>query len=194
MPRLFTGLEIPSEIAQRLTLFRGGLPGARWIEPSDYHVTLRFLGEVDGTVAADLDEGLAGARARAPFTVTLDGLASFGGERPRALYASVVLTPELADLQEEHERIARRAGAEPERRRFTPHVTLARLNREADAGAVARYLTEAGVFPHLTFTATRAALYSARTSRGGGPYLVEAAYPFGLGDASGFGGDAPDED
>ena len=194
MPRLFTGLEIPSEIAQRRTLCRGGRPGARWIEPSDYHVTLRFLGEVDGTVAADLDEGLADARARAPFTVTLDGLASFGGERPRALYASVVLTPELADLQEEHERIARRAGAEPERRRFTPHVTLARLNREADAGAVARYLTEAGVFPHLTFTATRAALYSARTSRGGGPYLVEAAYPFGLGDASGFGGDAPDED
>lgn len=183
MARLFTGLEIPPEIAQRLTPFRGGLPGARWIEPSDYHITLRFLGEVDGSLAADLDAGLAEARARAPFAVTLDGLASFGGDRPRALYASVVLTPELADLQEEHERIARRAGAEPERRRFTPHVTLARLNREAEAGAVARYLSEAGVFSSLTFTVERAALYSARTSRGGGPYLVEAAYPFGLGDA-----------
>ena len=183
MARLFTGLEIPSDVAQRLTLFRGGLPGARWIEPSDYHVTLRFLGEVDGALAADFDAGLADARARAPFTLTLDGLASFGGDRPRAVYASVVLTPELADLQEEHERIARRAGAEPERRRFTPHVTLARLNREADAGAVARYLSEAGVFPPLAFTAQRAALYSARTSRGGGPYLVEVAYPFGLGEA-----------
>lgn len=178
MPRLFSGLEIPAEIAERLSFFRGGLPGARWIEPSDYHVTLRFLGDVDEIVAADVDAGLREARARAPLTVTLEGLASFGGDRPRALYAAVAATPELADLQEEHERIARRAGAAPERRKFTPHVTLARLNREATPEAVARVLTEAGVFPRLSFTARRAALFSARTSRGGGPYLVEAAYPF----------------
>ena len=178
MPRLFTGLEIPPEIAERLSFFRGGLPGARWIEPSDYHITLRFLGEVDEVVAADLDAGLAEARARPAFSVTLDGLASFGGDRPRAIYASVVPSPDLTDLQEEHERIARRAGAAPERRKFTPHVTLARLNREAGPEAVARTLSEAGVFPRLTFTARRAALFSARTSRGGGPYLVEAAYPF----------------
>ena len=182
MPRLFTGLEIPAEIAERLSFFRGGLPGARWIEPSDYHITLRFLGEVDEVVAADLDAGLAEARARPAFSVTLDGLASFGGDRPRAIYASVVPSPELAELQEEHERIARRAGAAPERRKFTPHVTLARLNREAGPEAVARTLTEAGVFPRLSFTARRAALFSARTSRGGGPYLVEAAYPFGGGE------------
>ncbi len=181
MPRLFTGLEIPPDIAERLSFFRGGLPGARWVEPSDYHITLRFLGEIDDVVAADLDAGLAEARARPAFTVTLDGLASFGGDRPRALYASVVPSPELTDLQEEHERIARRAGAAPERRKFTPHVTLARLNRESTPEAVARTLTQTGVFPRLTFTARRAALYSARTSRGGGPYLVEAAYPFGGG-------------
>lgn len=179
MPRLFTGLEIPAEIAERLSFFRGGLPGARWIEPSDYHVTLRFLGEVDDVIAADLDAGLAEARARPAFSVTLDGLASFGGDRPRSIYASVAPSPELTDLQDEHERIARRAGAAPERRKFTPHVTLARLNREAGPEAVARTLTEAGVFPRLTFMARRAALFSARTSRGGGPYLVEAAYPFG---------------
>jgi len=178
MPRLFTGIEIPPDIAERLSFFRGGLPGARWIEPGDYHVTLRFLGDIDDVIAADVDAGLAEARMRAPLTVTLDGLASFGGDRPRALYASVVPTPELIDLQEEHERIARRAGAAPERRKFTPHVTLARLNREASPEAVARRLTEAGVFARLTFTARRAAVFSARTSRGGGPYLVEAAYPF----------------
>ncbi|EHP94117.1 RNA 2',3'-cyclic phosphodiesterase [Methylorubrum extorquens] len=178
MPRLFTGIEIPPDITERLSFFRGGLPGARWIEPSDYHVTLRFLGEIDDMIAADVDAGLREARVRAPLTVTLDGLASFGGDRPRALYASVVPTPELVDLREEHERIARRAGAAPERRKFTPHVTLARLNRDASPEAVARRLTEAGVFPRLTFTARRAALFSARTSRGGGPYLVEAAYPF----------------
>ena len=178
MPRLFTGIEIPPEVALRLSALRGGLPGARWIEGSDYHVTLRFLGEVDGALAADLDAGLAAARPRAPLTVTLDGLSSFGGDRPRSVHATVALTPDLADLQEEHERIARRAGATPERRRFTPHVTLARLGREASPEAVARTLAECGPFPRLSFTARRAALFSARTSRGGGPYLVEAAYPF----------------
>lgn len=188
MPRLFSGLEIPAEIAERLSFFRGGLPGARWIEPGDYHVTLRFLGEVDEVVAADFDAGLREGRARPPLTVTLDGLASFGGDRPRSLYASVVPTPDLMDLQEEHERIARRAGVAPERRKFTPHVTLARLNREASPEAVARRLTEAGVFPRLTFTLHRAALFSARTSRGGGPYLVEAAYPLA---GDGF---APEDD
>ncbi|MEH3120333.1 MAG: RNA 2',3'-cyclic phosphodiesterase [Methylorubrum populi] len=182
MPRLFTGLEIPAAIAERLSFFRGGLPGARWIEPGDHHVTLRFLGEIDDVVAADVDAGLREARARPAFAVTLDGLASFGGDRPRALYASVVPTPALTGLQEEHERIARRAGAAPERRKFTPHVTLARLNREATPEAVARVLTQAGVFPRLAFTAHRAALFSARTSRGGGPYLVEAAYPFADGE------------
>lgn len=179
MPRLFTGLEIPPEIAGALARHRGGLAGARWVEPSDYHVTLRFLGDVDAGVAEDLHALLGEARARPPLAVTLDGLASFGGDRPRAVFAAVAGSPELSDLQAEHERIARRAGAEPERRRFTPHVTLARLNREATPADVAHYLAQAGVFERLNFTATRVALFSARASRGGGPYVVEAAYPLG---------------
>ena len=48
MPRLFTGLEIPAEIGQTLSSLRGGLPGARWIDPENYHVTLRFIGDIDG--------------------------------------------------------------------------------------------------------------------------------------------------
>ena len=52
MPRLFAGLEIPAEIGQTLSNLRGGLPGARWIDPENYHVTLRFIGDIDG-VAAD---------------------------------------------------------------------------------------------------------------------------------------------
>lgn len=178
MPRLFTGLEIPAEIPERLARYRGGLPGARWIEPSDYHITLRFLGDVDAEIADNAHDLLGEARARPPLTVTLDGLGSFGGDRPRAVFAAVSADADLIDLQAEHERIARRAGVEPERRKFTPHVTLARLNREATPMGVANYLASTGVFERLSFTATRVALFSARESRGGGPYLVEAAYPF----------------
>jgi 2'-5' RNA ligase len=178
MPRLFTGLAVPPEVADALRAFRGGLPGARWIEPGDYHVTLRFLGDVEIPVAEDVLEALAEMRPRTALTVMLDGLGIFGGDRPRALYASVAPSPALIDLQAEQERLVRRAGVEPERRKFTPHVTLARLKRDASPEAVAMYLSQAPAFAPLTFIADRVTVFSAKDSTGGGPYLAEAEFPF----------------
>ena len=179
MPRLFTGLEVPAAIGARLATQRGGLPGARWIEPENYHVTLRFLGDIDDAVAEDVIAALAEARPRDPVPIALDAVDAFGGERPRALYARVVPHPDLMDLQAEHERLVRQAGIAPETRKFTPHVTLARLKRSVDALAVADCLTQIGTPPRLEYRAARAVLYAARASTGGGPYVVEAAYPFG---------------
>ena len=68
MPRLFTGLEIPAEIGQTLSSLRGGLPGARWVDPDDYHLTLRFIGDIDGVTAneiASMPRGF-GAASRKP--------------------------------------------------------------------------------------------------------------------------------
>lgn len=181
MPRLFTGLEIPAEIGQRLTLYRGGLPGSRWVEPSDYHITLRFLGDVDVSVANDVHDLLTVSRPRSPIPVTLDTIASFGGDAPRSVHAAVAPSDALSDLQAEHERIARHAGLAPERRKFTPHVTLARLARGTAPESVARYIAQMGAFERMSFVASRCVLFSARESRGGGPYVVETTYPFGEG-------------
>ena len=74
----------------------------------------------------------------------------------------------------------RRVGLEPETRKYTPHVTLARL-RDVSPGDVAAFIAMRGHFPRLTFTAERFVLFSARESVGGGPYLVEAAYALGSG-------------
>ncbi|MCJ2008120.1 RNA 2',3'-cyclic phosphodiesterase [Methylobacterium sp. J-092] len=178
MPRLFTALGLPPEIAAGLAPFRGGLQGARWIEPSDHHVTLRFLGDVPVALAEDAVEALSEMRARPALEVVLDGLSVFGGDKPRALLASVAANADLMDLQAEQDRLIRRAGAEPERRRFVPHVTLARLRREATPEAVAMYLSQAPIFTPLRFSATQVVLYSARDSTGGGPYVAEAAFPF----------------
>jgi 2'-5' RNA ligase len=176
MPRLFTGLEIPPGVAADLAFLRGGLVGARWIEPENYHITLRFLGDVEQPVAEEFALELARIRRR-PFEVTVEGLDFFGGERPRAVIAKVRPGAALVDLQGEHERIARRVGLAPETRKFVPHVTLARL-RAAAPLAVADYMNTSGFFPPREFTAERFVLYSARASTGGGPYLVEADYPF----------------
>jgi RNA 2',3'-cyclic 3'-phosphodiesterase len=178
MPRLFTGIEIPAEIGLQLSSYRGGLPGARWIDPENYHITLRFIGDIDERTAGDVFSILGDGRRREPITVTIDGLATFGGERPRVVFARASGNGELNDLQSEQERLVRRVGLPPEKRKFTPHVTLARL-RDASPIDVADYFSTRGHFPRLTFTARRFVLFSSRDSVGGGPYVVEAAYPLG---------------
>jgi len=110
-----------------------------------------------------------------PFELRLNGLGSFGGDKPRAIFASVAPSEELDALRRANERAAREAGLPPEGRNFKPHVTLARL-RGARADAVAQYLERQGGIAAPPFTVSRFVLYSSRDSVGGGPYVVEAAY------------------
>ncbi|WP_439923297.1 RNA 2',3'-cyclic phosphodiesterase [Nitrobacter sp. JJSN] len=174
MPRLFTGLEIPPDIGRTLSDLRGGLPGARWIDPENYHLTLRFIGDIDGASANEIASVLLRIN-RKPFDVTLRGLSSFGGKKPRAVVASVEPSGPLVELQAELERLMRRCGLDPEGRKFTPHVTLARL-RDASNQDVADYLSVRGYFPSRVFTAERFVLFSSRASVGGGPYVIEDSY------------------
>ncbi|TMK37448.1 MAG: RNA 2',3'-cyclic phosphodiesterase [Alphaproteobacteria bacterium] len=174
MPRLFTGLEVPSEIGETLSSLRGGLPGARWIDPENYHVTLRFIGDIDGVSANEIASMLFRVN-RKPFEVTVQGLSSFGGRKPRAVVASIVPSRPLIELQAELERLMQRIGLDPEGRKFTPHVTLARLH-DASSQDVADYLSVRGYFPSRVFTAERFVLFSSRASTGGGPYVVEDSY------------------
>ena len=151
MPRLFTGLEIPAEIGQTLSNLRGGLPGARWIDPENYHVTLRFIGDIDGVCGQrdrlDAVPGQSQAvRGGVAGTVEL--------RRQKAARGGGPLAPSrpLIELQAELERLMQRIGLDPEGRKFTPHVTLARL-RDASNQDVADYLSVRGYFPTRVFKA-----------------------------------------
>jgi 2'-5' RNA ligase len=175
MPRLFTGLELPADIIEALAALRGGLPGARWIEPENYHVTLRFIGEVDDPLAHEVASLLARVR-RAPLELRLQDLDSFGGRKPRAVVARFAPTKELMELQADHERLMQRVGLDPEGRKFSPHVTLARL-RESSSRQVADYLALRAPLHLPAFMVSRFVLFSSRMGGGGGPYVVEAAYP-----------------
>jgi 2'-5' RNA ligase len=177
MPRLFTALEIPRHVAESLSMMRGGLPGARWIDPKNYHLTLRFIGDIDDALARDI-AGLLGRVQRRPFELRLDGLSSFGGRKPRALVASATAVTPLLELQAEQERLLQRLGLEPEGRKYIPHVTLARL-RDTSSWQVADYLSARGHFRSASFEVSRFVLFSSRSSVGGGPYVVEADYPLG---------------
>lgn len=126
MPRLFTGLEIPPHETRELAALRGGLPGARWVEPEDYHITLRFIGEVGVSLANEIARELDGLRTR-EINVTIERLWVFGSDRPRSIVAQVKATDAFCGLQAEHERLMRRLGLRAEHRKFLPHVTLARV-------------------------------------------------------------------
>ena len=156
-------------------MVRGGLPGARWIDPENYHLTLRFIGDIDDALARDI-AGLLGRVQRRPFELRLNGLSSFGGRKPRALVAAVAPGASLMELQAEHERLLQRLGLEPDGRKYTPHITLARL-RDSSSRQVADYLAARGHYRSPSFQVARFVLFSSRSSVGGGPYVVEEAYP-----------------
>ena len=170
MPRLFTGIEIPGHIAERLSYLRGGLAGARWISPENYHLTLRFIGDVDMVAAEAAAEGLA--RVRRAFPLRFAGLGALGTRKHHAVVAEVEPSRPLIELQAEHERILQRIGLPAEGRKYTPHVTLARL-RGGNARDIAEYLTLRGGFFAEPFPVDRFVLFSSRNSVGGGPYVVE---------------------
>jgi 2'-5' RNA ligase len=182
MPRIFTGLEIPDNVAQSLAMLRGGLPGARWIDPENYHLTLRFIGDVDDQTELEV-ASLLGRVRRKPFELRFDELSAFGGRRPRAVIATLAQTAALMELQAEHERLMQRVGLEPEGRKYTPHVTLARL-RDSSSRQVADYLGARGHLRSRSFAVSRFVLFSSRVSVGGGPYVVEEAYPLAARDSA----------
>lgn len=174
MPRLFAALEIPAHATLSLSLLRGGLPGARWIDSENYHITLRFIGDVDGPTADELVNAFDRIR-RSEFSLRLEGVGSFGSKKPHSIWAGVTPAPAMMSLQAEIERICQRLGLAADPRKFKPHVTLARL-KTARAGDVVRYLQGRGDFQSMPFLVDRFVLMSSRDSVGGGPYLREESF------------------
>ncbi len=174
MPRLFTALEIPRQAALSLSLLRGGLPGARWIDVENYHITLRFIGDVDGRTADEIVDRLDRID-RPEFQLNLTGTGSFGSRKPHSVWAGVTHEPDMYALQAEIERICQRIGLPPDPRKFSPHVTLARL-KSSRVDDVVHYLQERSNFLTSPFTVSRFVLLSSRESVGGGPYITEEVF------------------
>ena len=177
MIRLFVALEIPERVRERLQSLQLGVPGARWAALEQMHLTLRFIGEVDEPAAHDIDDALSGIRASA-FEMELAGVGEFGGKNPRALWAGVRRPGALLHLQRKIETALQRFGLEPERRKFTPHVTLARL-KAAPHGRVLDFLTDHALFASGPFEAKHFVLFSSQLGSNGSIYHAERVYALG---------------
>jgi len=171
MLRLFVGIALPPEIKLRLSLLCVGVPGARWVDPGNYHLTLRFIGEVNEGVASDIDEALAALRARR-FDLALAGVGQFGD---RMLWVGVDKNPALFHLRDKVESALVRLGLEPETRRYAPHVTLARLKGASEARLQA-YLQEHALFRAEPFAVERFSLVASYLTKSGAIYEDQADY------------------
>lgn len=175
MMRLFVALPLPEMVRARLALLQGGVPGGRWQEPATFHVTLRFVGEVDEPVAAELDGALA--RIAAPgFAIGLDGVGHFGTpRRPESLWVGVARSEPLQFLRDKVDRAAVAAGLEPDDRKYRPHVTLGRL-RQAPAERVARWLADNALFMAGPIAVDRFVLYRSHLQASGAIHEPLAEY------------------
>jgi 2'-5' RNA ligase len=177
MHRLFVAIRPPAPVRARLLALMGGVAGARWQDEEQLHLTLRFIGEVDRHRAADIDAALAGI-VHSPFEVAIDGVGSFErrGEAA-ALWAGVAPQEPLKTLHKKVDQALVRAGLEPERRAYLPHLTLARLPR--GAGDVGSFLASAGGASGPAFRVDELRLYESRLTPEGAFYTVVERYRLG---------------
>lgn len=176
MIRLFTAVAIPAEIGEHLVPRQHGVDGARWRPAEAFHITLKFIGDVQETQARDLDEELRAIEAPA-FDLSLEGVGHFGeGVEIHAIWAGIAESPDLRRLAKANEAAARRADLKPEARLYTPHVTLAYLKRPA-VPQVAAWIQAHNLLRSPPFRVGRFGLYSSWRTSEGSAYRLEAEYP-----------------
>ncbi len=173
--RLFVALDLPHSLRERLSWMAGGLPGARWVPPENYHVTLRFIGELPGWRAEEVDAALAAQRAPG-FTLQLAGVdVLHKGPKASSLRVCVECNPSLDHLQTKIETALQRAGLERERRRFTPHVTLARMDGVPEA-KIAAWVAGHNLFRSEPVVVEHFTLFSSRLGKEQAVYTPEVEY------------------
>ena len=172
--RLFVALPLPAPVAQSIMLIQGGVPGARWQTREQLHLTLRFIGEVEGRDAAMLDDALAAIEAPS-FTLQLHGVGQFGNKQPHSLWVSVRKCEALEHLQRKVDTAIRRVGQPQDAHKFTPHVTVARL-RNPEGPKLIEWLTHNALFTSAEFPVPAFLLYSSRLTSDGSVYAIEREY------------------
>ncbi len=175
MVRLFVALALPASLRTHLSMLCGGIPGARWVPPENLHLTLRFVGEVENWRADEVDEALCGIRAK-PFDLSLAGVGTFEKSgKVQALWAGADRCEALTHLQSKVETALQRIGLEPERRRFAPHVTLARTDK-APTHKLVEFVQAHSLFRAPPVAMDCFTLFSSRLGKERPVYVPEVEY------------------
>jgi 2'-5' RNA ligase len=172
--RLFIGIRPPVDVRDALIDTMEALEGARWQDDEQLHLTLRFIGEVERPTANDLAAALESI-AWPPFELALEGVSHFERKgMPTAVWARVPPTPELEGLRMKIERSCDLVGLGRETRRFTPHITIARLTRHI--GPITPWLARHSGL-RLTWQADGFTLFESHLLASGAHYEVAGHFP-----------------
>lgn len=178
MPRLFVAIDIPDEVAESLERLCVGLPDVRWTEPEDFHLTVRFIGEVDTPTFLEIGSALAQVSSP-PFDVRLHGIGHFPprGE-PTTLWIGADGGEPLLALRRRIDRALAAVGVGPEPRKFHPHVTLARFRRPPPENRLGAFLRNTGLYRSPSFAVSGFSLWSSVLRPEGALHALEASYDF----------------
>jgi 2'-5' RNA ligase len=176
MHRLFVAIQPPATIRERLLELMGGIPGARWQDDEQLHLTLRFIGEVDRHQAEDIAAALGSVR-QGPFEIALSGVGSFLKRGKGALWAGVAPQQTLKSLHKKVGQACLRAGVDPDTRAYHPHITLARLSR--GAGPVEPFIERCAGLSSAPFPVEAMCLYESRLGAAGASYRIVDRYSLG---------------
>lgn len=177
MQRLFVAIRPPDAMRDRLLMLMGGVSGARWQTDDQLHLTLRFIGEVDRHTARDVDAALGGVHHPA-FAIQVAGLGLFDRRGvPDTLWAGIAPAEPLHALHNKVDRALARVGIAPDSRAFHPHITLARLGR--NAGSADAVMAGGAAVTSTPFTVDRFGLFESRLTPEGAVYTEVERYTLG---------------
>ena len=179
MHRLFVAITLPEDLRDRLADLCHGLQGARWSVPDNFHLTLRFIGEVDGAMLDEIAHALSEIEGQ-PFALAIDGLGHFESRsKPKVLWAGLTASEPLRHLRDQVETALTRAGLERDTRRFSPHVTLGRL-RGTLPEELSQFIALNSPLRSEPFDVTGITLFQSFLGSEQAIHRVEADYPLGF--------------
>lgn len=177
MPRLFIAIDFPEFIKEQLLeLYDLSIDSANWVDSEQLHLTLRFIGEVDGILFDDIRETLSEIRESA-FSIAFKGVGFFPPRKhPRVLWAGIDKNDALHQLKKKIDHKLERLRLPADKRKFHPHITLARL-KNTPLDTVGTYLCQYNLFKTESFPVKEFSLYSSLLSSQGAIHTQEALYP-----------------
>ena len=178
MPRLFLAIDLPEEQCTTLLDLRDDTLPARWTPPEQYHLTLRFIGDVPEEQVAAIENAVAPVESEA-FSLQSYGLGVFPSRRkPRVLFAEISRAEALMTLHHRLDEALLSAGIDRADKPFHPHVTLARLKR-ARPQSVREYLRKHRAFTLAPFPVPRYYLYQSELTPEGAIHTRVASFELG---------------
>lgn len=176
MIRVFVGIDMPAGVRRLLSSLGSSIPGARAVPEEQIHLTLRFIGEVEANQFQDIKARLLEIDAR-PLTTAIRGVGHFPPRgKPRIVWAGLESAGDIMILRNRVNNLLSQCGVEPERRKFHPHVTIARL-KNSPPERVAAFLQTNALLQSPKIVIDHITLYSSRLHVDGATHTVEAVYP-----------------